>query len=130
MYARSQSALPLPAGERSEWARLARTFRVRGPRTQSECGPPSPGSRKRDPTSPLRGEVTNTLLLLRREIHGDAIDAIAQMGGRRPILEHMAEMTAAAAAMHLGADHSVASVARSLDRAGERIVEARPAGAA
>src|SRR5262245_51160281 len=39
-------------------------------------------------------------------------------------------MAAAAAAMHLGADHAVAAVDRVLDRARLRIVEARPAGAA
>src|SRR5438477_5148111 len=41
-----------------------------------------------------------------------------------------AEMTAAAAAMHLGADHAVGAIHGFLDRAGFRIVEARPAGAA
>src|SRR5689334_15102126 len=42
----------------------------------------------------------------------------------------MAEMAAAAAAIHLGADHAVAAVAGFVDRAGLGIVEARPAGAA
>src|SRR5712691_8234686 len=56
----SSRSSPLPAGERSEWARFARTFRVRGLRVHSEGQAPSPGSRKRDPTSPLRGEVTPT----------------------------------------------------------------------
>src|SRR5262245_45160269 len=39
-------------------------------------------------------------------------------------------MAAAAAAMHLGANHAVAAVFRGLDRARDRIIEARPAGAA
>src|SRR4051794_28203279 len=52
------------------------------------------------------------------------------MRRRRTILEHVAEMAAAAAAMHLGADHAVGAVGRGLDRARNRIVEARPAGAA
>src|SRR5215470_16969399 len=68
--------------------------------------------------------------LLRLEVHRHAIDAVAQMGRRRPVLEHMAEMTATAAAMHLGANHAVARIRRGFHRAGLRIVEARPAGAA
>src|SRR5271154_5252760 len=42
----------------------------------------------------------------------------------------MAEVAAAAAAMHLGADHAVGPVGRGLDRSRDRIVEARPASAA
>src|SRR5205823_1378982 len=42
----------------------------------------------------------------------------------------MAEMAAAAAAMDLGAHHAIAAVGRGFDRALDRIVEARPAGAA
>src|SRR4051794_3562135 len=52
------------------------------------------------------------------------------MRRRRAVLEHVAEMAAAAAAMDLGADHAVAAVGRGFDRARNRIVEARPAGAA
>src|SRR5262249_1162332 len=46
------------------------------------------------------------------------------------VLEHVAEVAAAAAAVHLGAAHAVAVVLRRLHRARLRIVEARPAGAA
>src|SRR5262249_38462246 len=52
------------------------------------------------------------------------------MGRRRAVLEDVAEMAAAAAAMHLGAGHAVAVVGQGFDRALLRIVEARPAGAA
>src|SRR3954465_9916739 len=52
------------------------------------------------------------------------------MRRRRAVLEHVAEMAAAAAAMHLGADHAVGAVRRGLDRARNRAVEARPAGPA
>src|SRR3982074_2660419 len=52
------------------------------------------------------------------------------MGGRGPVLEHMAEMAPAAAAMRLDADHPVAGVLRGFDGTGLGIVEARPAGAA
>src|ERR1700680_301978 len=52
------------------------------------------------------------------------------MGRRRAVVEHMAEMAAAAAAMHFGAHHPEASIGRSLDCALDRVIEARPAGAA
>src|SRR6516225_2261772 len=64
------------------------------------------------------------------EVHGDAVDAIAQMRRRGPVVEHVAEMAAAAAAMHLSAHHPIAAIGRALDRTLNRIVEARPAGAA
>jgi hypothetical protein len=51
------------------------------------------------------------------------------MRRRRAVLEHVAEMAAAAAAMHLGAHYAVAAVGRGLDRSGDWIVEARPSGA-
>src|SRR6266705_2416925 len=68
--------------------------------------------------------------LLRLEVQRHAIDAITQMCRRRPVLEHVAEMAAAAAAVHFRARHAEAAVGRGLDRARNRIVEARPAGAA
>ena len=37
-----------------------------------------------------------------QELHGDAVDAVAQTGRRRPIVEDVAEMAPAAAAMHFG----------------------------
>ena len=40
----------------------------------------------------------------------DAVDAVAQMRRRRPVLEHVAEMAAAGGAMHFGAHHAVAPV--------------------
>src|SRR5215469_5127446 len=52
------------------------------------------------------------------------------MGRRRPVLENMAEMAAATAAMHLGANHAVARIRRGLHCSGLRIVEARPTSAA
>src|SRR5215470_9324335 len=68
--------------------------------------------------------------LFRLEVHSHAVDAIAQMRRRRAVFENVPEVTAAAAAMHFGADHAVARIGRRLHRAGIRIVEARPAGAA
>src|SRR5882757_8597341 len=52
------------------------------------------------------------------------------MGRRRAIIEDMAEMTTAAAAMHFGTDHAMAAIHRGLNRPRLGIVEARPAGAA
>ena len=74
--------------------------------------------------------VERALASLRQEVHCHAIDAVAQMGRRRTVIEHVAEMAAAPRAMHLGADHAITLVGRCLDRALYRIVEARPPGAA
>src|SRR5262249_5304897 len=67
--------------------------------------------------------------LLRLEIHCHAVDAIAQMGWRRAVFKDMAEMAAAAAAVHLGADHAVTAGGRGLDCVGLGIIGARAAGA-
>src|SRR5579863_2816187 len=67
---------------------------------------------------------------LRLEVHRHAVDAIAQVRRRRAVLEHVAEMAAAAAALHLGANHAVAAIGYGLDRTRFRIIKARPAGAA
>src|ERR1700733_13519349 len=69
-------------------------------------------------------------LSVRDEIQGDAVDAIALMGGGRAVREDVAEMAAAGRAMHLRADHAMAAVSRRLNRTLDRVVEARPAGAA
>ena len=59
-----------------------------------------------------------------------AVHAIALTGRLRPVLEHMAEMPAAAAAMHFGSRHEQAAIGFGLDRIVERRPEARPPGAA
>src|SRR5579864_1794849 len=64
------------------------------------------------------------------KIERDAVHAITLAGRCRPVIEDMAEMPAAAPAMHLGANHEKAPVARRFDRFVERRGEARPAGAA
>src|SRR5687768_16238133 len=43
--------------------------------------------------------------LRRAELDGDAVHAVAQAGRPRPVLEDVAEMAAAAGAVHLGAAH-------------------------
>src|SRR5580704_18518188 len=52
------------------------------------------------------------------------------MRGRRAVVEDVAEMAAAAAAVHFGALHAPAAVGGGIDRARLRIVKTRPAGAA
>src|SRR5438309_409224 len=65
--------------------------------------PGSNGSRARRSGGSGRG---------RDELHRHAIHAVAQAGGRRSVLEDVAEMAAAAPAMHLGARHQEDMVGR------------------
>ena len=65
-----------------------------------------------------------------QELQRHAVHAVAQAGGLGPVVEHVAEMAAAATAMHLGAQHEQAAVAGGADGVVERRVEAGPAGAA
>src|SRR2546422_5742780 len=87
-----------------------------------------PCTGKTDPG--LRCAPSGLRSVLRLKIHRNAVDAVPQMRGRRAVVEHMAEMAAASAAVHFGAGHAVAPVDRGFDRSLHRIVEARPAGAA
>ncbi len=66
----------------------------------------------------------------RVEDQAKAVDAVAQSGRLRAVVEDVAEMSAAAAAMHLGADHAVGAILGLADIAFDRLVEARPARAA
>src|SRR5689334_12669891 len=60
----------------------------------------------------------------------ETVHAIAQAGRLRAIVEDVTEMAAATAAMHLGAQHAEGAVFRLADRVLQRLIEARPAGAA
>src|SRR2546430_13240687 len=64
------------------------------------------------------------------EHEAKAVDAIAQAGRLRSVVEDMAEMAAAAAAMHLSACHAEGAVLGLAERIFQRLIEARPAGAA
>src|SRR5512147_1774000 len=66
----------------------------------------------------------------RDEIEGDAVQAVAEPGRRGTVLEHVAEMPAAAATMHLGPDQEQTMVLRGANAARERRPEARPTRAA
>src|SRR5687768_7194079 len=88
--------------------------------------------------TPNRSEMTTSffmraslpLRLRRRKVQGDAVDAVAQAGRRRAVGEHVAEVSAAAAAVHLGPHHAVGAIHGGLDRSLERLEEARPSRAA
>src|SRR6478609_1078355 len=65
-----------------------------------------------------------------REIHRDAVHAVAQAGRLRAVVEDVAEMAAATAAMHFGAHGAEREVRARRDGLVERRPEARPAGMA
>src|SRR5512141_645596 len=58
------------------------------------------------------------------------VHAVAQAGRLRPIVEDVAEMAAAAAAVDLGPQHAEGTVLGLADGVFQRLIEARPAGAA
>src|SRR5215831_13662221 len=66
----------------------------------------------------------------RAGISGDAVDAIAQSSGRRSVLEDMAQMPAAALAMHFRAWQQQQVVGGGADCVRQRPIEARPTGLA
>src|ERR1700678_4262287 len=61
---------------------------------------------------------------------GEAVHAVAQPGRLRPVVENVAEMTAAAAAVTFGPQHPEGPVFSLADGVFERLIKARPAGAA
>src|SRR5262245_41992317 len=65
-----------------------------------------------------------------QEFQGHAVDAVAQSRGRRAVLEDMAQMSAAAPAMHLGAWQQQQVVGGGANGVPQRPIEARPAGLA
>src|ERR1700688_1300449 len=64
------------------------------------------------------------------ELQRDAVDAVAQSGRRRAVVEDVTEMAVAPVAVDFVALHSDARVARLRDRIFQRRVETRPAGTA
>src|SRR5512143_1710286 len=64
------------------------------------------------------------------EFQRDAIDAVAQMRRRGSVIKHVAEVAPTTTAVDLVAHHTIATVRLAFDRAGQRIVEARPASSA
>src|SRR6188474_1155026 len=66
----------------------------------------------------------------RLEIERDAVDAVAETGRRRTVRKNVAQVSAAAAAVHLGARHAVGLVHGRADGSVERGKEAGPPGTA
>src|ERR1700676_3557435 len=66
----------------------------------------------------------------RMKYHCKAVHAVAQAGRLRAIVEDVAEMAAAAAAVNFGPQHAKSAVFGFADGILERLVTARPAGAA
>src|SRR5256714_9556156 len=76
-----------------------------------------------------RGEVSSGVPV-GVEVEREGVDAPALPGRARAVVEHMAQVGAAAPAQDLGAGHPVGAVLARLDRLGDRrLREARPAGA-
>ena len=67
---------------------------------------------------------------MRQEIHRESVHAIAQTRRSRSVVEHMAEVAAAPAAVNLRACHVKRTVGVRGDGVIERRVKARPAGVA
>src|ERR1700712_1173509 len=61
---------------------------------------------------------------------GKTVHAVAQAGRLWPVIEQMADMAATAAAVDFGPQHPEGAVFGLADRVVERLVKARPAGAA
>src|SRR3989442_1642160 len=59
----------------------------------------------------------------------ETVDAVAQSGRLRTVVEDVAEMAAATPAMHLGAEHAESAVLGLADIALNRLAEPRPARA-
>src|SRR5947207_164443 len=66
----------------------------------------------------------------RTEDQRKAVNAVAQAGRLRPVVEDVTEMAAATAAVNFGAQHSEGAVFGLADGVFERLVKTRPAGAA
>ena len=62
------------------------------------------------------------------EVQRHAIDAIALVGGRRPIIENMSEVTATGGAVDFRSHHAEAPIQGRFHRSSNGIIEARPAG--
>src|SRR5690349_18265280 len=64
------------------------------------------------------------------ELERRAVHAVAQPGRPGPVVEDVAEVSAAAPAVHFGAQHAERAVAALGHSVRQRLPEARPAGAA
>src|SRR5262245_60844417 len=93
-------------------------------------GRPFIGSRRRARSPGARAGADRRALLLRLVRQGRGVDAVAEPGRRRAVIEDVAEVPAAARALQLDALHAE-RVVLELDHVALRVgrPEARPAGA-
>jgi hypothetical protein len=75
-------------------------------------------------------EEINIPLSVRREIHRDSVDAVAEMGRCRAVVKDVPKMASTIGAMNLGSDHAEGSINGGLNGILNRIVKAGPAGSA
>src|SRR5215472_684090 len=83
-----------------------------------------------DPVLALAGSAGRRGLLGAMKVEGGTVHAVTQSAGLRTVVEDVAEMAAASAAVHFGAAHEETSVGLSLDRTVDRRREAGPTGSA
>jgi hypothetical protein len=85
--------------------------------------------RRARPRSGQREEI-DIPLSVRREIHRNSIDTVAEMGRCRAVIKDVPQMASTIRAVNLGSDHAEGSINGCLDGTLDRIIEAGPAGAA
>src|SRR5215471_1124843 len=97
-------------------------------RTRCSGGTIASASRVTVALNPRSVDPARTLLPWREIQHGP-VDAVALPRRWRTVGKHVAEMAAAARAMHFRSRHTVAAIDSRPDRAGMRRIKTRPAGA-
>src|ERR1700730_13203519 len=90
--------------------RCASTLRATTPRRRRPGRCPGDAAPRK-----TRGAWWEGRLLLRDEAEGGGVHAVAQVRGRRSVLEDVAEVRVAAGAEHLGAGHEQGAVALGAD---------------
>lgn len=70
-----------------------------------------------------------TVNLFRFKVEANGIDAVSFAGIGRTVVEDVPEVATATRARDLGADHAMRRIRMRFDRAGERRIKRRPAGA-
>src|SRR5262245_29487264 len=83
-------------------------------------------------TPPKNASASRTIATTsgRNELQRKTVHAVSQTRRFRPVLEHVAQMTAATPTVHCGAHHPEGSIDRSADGVLERLPKAGPPRAA
>src|SRR6476661_3545562 len=135
-------ALPEANGGRNQPPRRLSSKAYSRPRVPARCralrsnvNEPDRAAPKQNPARPVPGRaglkhVRGAWALFRLQLQRRRVDAVAQSGRSRAVIEDMAEMAGAFRAQHLGADHAVGGVPLLVDMTiDRRLGEARPAAA-